>query len=215
MGATPKFTPDRIIVSPSRIDRKACWEFRGRVSRGTMHHYVVLDANLPTSVNWWFLVHVPAGLRKGEYVLLQAIDYPRLRAWTPVARTVINFAKATMPKYRGMLYAKIRLADPHGVGKYEGVFWKHRDALPPYLKGFTLRRKRQVATTRGMDGDSLVAVVPRDDHAQMIRLFYATKVWPLHAGLPAATRRALSRAGVPTPASRRGRTAAGLPRARS
>ncbi len=193
MAGAPKFDVARILVTAGRIDRKAHWEFSGRVSHGAMHHYLALDGNLPSPVGWWFLVHVPAGQKKGEYVLLQAIDYPRARAWTPVARTVINFAKATMPKDRGMLYAKIRLADPLAAAKYEGVAWQHRAALPPYLKGFTLRRKRQVATTRGKDGDSLVAVVPRDDHMQMVRLFYATKVWPLHAGLPAATRRALTR----------------------
>jgi hypothetical protein len=193
MAGAPKFDAARIIVSPGRIDRNAHWEFSGRVSHGIMHHYAALDGNLPAPVPWWFLLHAPAGQKKGEYVLLQAIDYPRRRPWTPLARTVINFAKATMPKYRGMLYAKIRLADPLGAGKYEAVGWKHHDALPPYLKAFTLRRKRQVATTRGKDGDSLVAVVPRDDHAQMIRLFFATKAWPLHAGLPAATRRALSK----------------------
>jgi len=193
MARTSSFDADRIIVTPGRVDRNAYWEFSGKVSHGTMHHYVAMDANLPSPLGWWFLVHVPAELKKGEYVLLQAIDYPRLRPWTPVARTVINFAKATMPKYRGMLYAKMRLADPLGVGKYEGVAWKHRGALPSYLKGFTLRSKKQVATTRGKDSDSLVAVLPRDDHAQMVRLFYATKVWPLYAGLPTATRRALSR----------------------
>jgi hypothetical protein len=135
-------------------------------------------------------------MRKGDYVLLQALDYPRAKAWTPLARMVINFAKATMPDYRGMLYAKIRLADPAGDRKYDSIFWEQRKVLPAYIAAFDLHAKSQVATTRGGDAESLVAVLPRDDHAQMIRLYFAVKAWPLREGLPAATRKALGRAAA-------------------
>jgi hypothetical protein len=184
---------ERIIVSPGRFDPDAHWEFSGVISHGAIHHYTVLDANEETPLPWWFLLHVPKELRKGGYVLLQPLDYPRTKAWTPVARTVINFAKATMADYRGMLYAKIRLADPMGSQRYENVAWAHRQLLPAYFRAFDLRAKKRVATTRGKDADSLVAVMPRDDHVQMIRLFFATKAWPLQEGLPAATRKALGR----------------------
>jgi hypothetical protein len=197
MGAIAHSDLSRIVVSRGRVDPNAHWEFGTRIFHGAVHHYAALDANAPLPVPWWFILNVPRVLRKGGYVLLQAIDYPRTEAWTPVARTVINFAKATMQGYRGMLYAKIRLADPMGAQKYENVTWELRGALPPYLSEFTLRAKRKVATTRGSDGDSLVAVIPRDDHAQMIRLFFATKAWPLDQGLPAATRRALTGARRP------------------
>ncbi len=182
---------DRIVVSRGRVEEDAYWEFMSRRSHGAMHHYTALDANQRMPAPWWFILNVPRELRKGEYVLLQAVDYPRIDDWTPIARTVINLAKATMRGYRGMLYAKIRLADPVGAQKYENVLWEHRHALPPYLKSFTLCAKKKVATTRGGDAESLVAVMPHDDHAQMIRLFFATKAWPLHLGLPVATRRAL------------------------
>ncbi len=184
-----------IVVSPGRVEEDAYWEFRGAVSHGAIYHYTVLDANDRLPLPWWFLVHVPKELRKGGYVLLQALDYPRIKSWTPVVRTVINFAKATMPDYRSMVYAKIRLADPAGAQKYENVTWEHRQVLPPYLRAFDLRAKKRVATTRGRDADSLVALVRRDDHACMIRLFFATKVWPLREGLPPAARKALARGG--------------------
>ena len=194
MRGKGKLDVNRIVVSPGRVEADAHWEFLGGViSHGAIHHYTALDANEELPLPWLFLLHVPHDLRKGGYVLLQALDYPRTKAWTPLARTVINFAKATMGDYRGMLYAKIRLADPLGAQKYENVTWEHRQALPEYLRGFDLRAKKRVGTTRGSDAESLVAVMPRDDHAQMIRLFFATKAWPLQQGLPAATRKALGR----------------------
>ena len=44
-----------------------------------------------------------------------------------------------------------------------------------------MRRKEVVRSTRGTDGNALVLLVP-DDHASMIRLFFATKVWVLKEG---------------------------------
>jgi hypothetical protein len=87
-----------------------------------------------------------------------------------------------MPGYRGKMYAKVRLSDPGGGHKYEGLKWDRRSGLPPYLRGFKLAPKRKVAATRGTDRDALVAVVPRQEHVRMIRLFFASKVWPLHEG---------------------------------
>jgi hypothetical protein len=191
MGTSVGFDVDRIVVAPGRVDSKVHWEFQNTVAKGIIHHYSAMDANLPSRVPWWFLVQVPADLRKGGYVLIQVLDYPRRAEWTPLARTVINFAKATMPAYRGKLYAKVRLANPSGGHRYANVSWENRRALAAYLKPFQLRPKSKVATTRGKDGQSLVAVVPRDEHAQMIRLFFATKVWPLHPGLPLKAWKAL------------------------
>jgi hypothetical protein len=193
MRRASRFDIDRIIVTPGRVEKRAYWEFSGRTFSGSIHHYVAADANLPASGTWWFLIHVPSDLRKGGYVLVQAVDYPRIAAWTAIARTVINFAKATLPKHRGRLYAKIRLSDPLGGRKYEGWTWQNRAALPSYLRRFRLSVKNRVATTRGTDGDSLVAVLPRHDHVQMIRLFFATKAWPLYRGVGARGRASRSR----------------------
>jgi hypothetical protein len=42
-----------------------------------------------------------------------------------------------------------------------------------------MRTKKSVRSTHGNDGEDLVALVAADDHAGMIRLFFATKVWVL------------------------------------
>jgi hypothetical protein len=42
-----------------------------------------------------------------------------------------------------------------------------------------MRLKQNVRPTRGTDGDALVVLVSAGDHAAMIRLFFATKVWVL------------------------------------
>jgi hypothetical protein len=46
MAGAPKFDVARIIVGPGRIDRKAYWEFSGRVSHGVMRHCAAVDGNL-------------------------------------------------------------------------------------------------------------------------------------------------------------------------
>jgi hypothetical protein len=40
-----------------------------------------------------------------------------------------------------------------------------------------MRLKKNVRPTRGTDGEALVVLVPAGDHAAMIRLFFAMKVW--------------------------------------
>ena len=42
-----------------------------------------------------------------------------------------------------------------------------------------MREKARVKSTKGTDGQALVVLVPPNDHAAMIRLFFATKVWIL------------------------------------
>ncbi len=46
-----------------------------------------------------------------------------------------------------------------------------------------MRRKETVKLTRGTDGQALVVLVPAGDYAEMIRLFFATKVWVLKEGV--------------------------------
>jgi hydrogenase maturation factor len=49
-----------------------------------------------------------------------------------------------------------------------------------------MRRKQNVRPTKGTDGDALVVLVQPGDHAAMIRLFFATKVWVLKEGITLA-----------------------------
>ena len=56
-----------------------------------------------------------------------------------------------------------------------------RPALPHWFTDLNgrMRRKEVVRPTKGTDGNSLVVLVTPGDHAAMIRLFFATKVWVL------------------------------------
>jgi hypothetical protein len=45
-----------------------------------------------------------------------------------------------------------------------------------------MRLKHNVRQTRGTDGNSLVVLVSSEDHAAMIRLFFAMKVWVMKEG---------------------------------
>jgi hypothetical protein len=46
-----------------------------------------------------------------------------------------------------------------------------------------MRTKSRVRSTRGTDENALVILVDPDDHALMIRLFFAMKVWVLKEGI--------------------------------
>jgi hypothetical protein len=46
-----------------------------------------------------------------------------------------------------------------------------------------MRTKSRVRGTRGTDENALVILVDPDDHALMIRLFFAMKVWVLKEGI--------------------------------
>jgi hypothetical protein len=56
-----------------------------------------------------------------------------------------------------------------------------RHDLPAWFEPLQsrMRLKQNVRPTRGTDGEALVVLVPSDDHAAMIRLFFAMKVWVL------------------------------------
>ena len=65
------------------------------------------------------------------------------------------------------------------------VHTEQRDRLPHWFKALSgrMRRKEAVKLTRGTDANALVVLVPAGDHAEMIRLFFATKVWILKEGI--------------------------------
>jgi hypothetical protein len=93
--------------------------------------------------------------------------------------------RATKGEARGKWYCKIALADPTGRRSRDVVRGDERGNLPPWfdrLRG-RMRKKQSVRTTQGNDGEDLVALVAQGDHATMIRLFFATKVWILKEGI--------------------------------
>jgi hypothetical protein len=75
----------------------------------------------------------------------------------------------------------VALADPTGQKSRAIVRTDQRGKLPRWFDAVRgrMRTKEKVKPTRGTDGQSLVVLVPADDHVSMIRLFFATKVWIL------------------------------------
>jgi len=62
---------------------------------------------------------------------------------------------------------------------------EERHQLPAWFDALQgrMRLKQNVRPTKGTDGHSLVVLVPAHDHAAMIRLFFATKIWVLKEGI--------------------------------
>lgn len=160
-------------------ERRASWTFTREPVSGTELTYAVVDANTATRNFWEFLVRVPQG--SADRIEVRPRATPSLKAWIGLERRSLTFARAGRPAYRGYYYCQIALADPTGE-RTKDVLKKHeRSRLPPWFDelGTRLRVKDTVRTTRGNDADQLVAIVRPSEHALMIGLFFATKVWVL------------------------------------
>jgi hypothetical protein len=79
----------------------------------------------------------------------------------------------------------VALADPTGAKSRDVVRGDERSELPPWFDALKsrMRVKQNGRPTKGNDGEDLVIVVTAEDHAAMIRLFFATKVWVLKEGI--------------------------------
>jgi hypothetical protein len=88
---------------------------------------------------------------------------------------------ATKGEARGRRYCLVALADPTGERSRDVIRGDERSKLPPWFDAVAsrMRLKQTVRPTKGTDAQSLVVLVAPDDHATMIRLFFATKVWVL------------------------------------
>jgi len=75
----------------------------------------------------------------------------------------------------------VALADAAGEKSKTVVRARERGLLPHWFGELSgrMRKKEVVRATKGTDAEYLVVLVPQGDHAAMIRLFFATKVWIL------------------------------------
>jgi hypothetical protein len=182
MAARKRYLLDRVAVGPGEA-RPATWTFAaagGRVPvSGTEHLYAVIDGNFPTRNVWEFVVRVPAA--SSEPVEVRPRSTPNLKVWAELPNRSLTFPRATKGDARGKRYGKVSLADPTGERTKDLVRGDERHDLPAWFGPLQsrMRLKQNVRPTRGTDGESLVVLVPADDHAAMIRLFFATKVWVL------------------------------------
>ncbi len=178
MRTRTRYRMDRVDVAATEA-RPASWTFAGDPVRGVEHAYVVIDRNLRTANEWEFIVRVPE--TRGERVEVRPRRTPNVRAWLELPDRSLTFVPATKGPARGKWYCQVALADASGERSKAVVRANERALLPHWFKDVasSLRRKEVVKSTRGTDGDSLVALVPAADYAAMIRLFFATKVWVL------------------------------------
>jgi hypothetical protein len=178
MATRTRYRLDRVEVAPLG-SRPAAWTFAGEAVRGTEHTYVVMDRNLTGKNSWEFLVRVPQD-PKGR-VEVRPRTAPAHKAWEELTDRSLTFSPATRGPARGRWYAQVALADPSGERSRTVVRHAERDLLPHWFKELAgrMRRKATVKLTKGTDSEALVVLVPPGDHTDMIRLFFATKVWIL------------------------------------
>jgi len=182
MASRKRYDLDRVTVE-SREQKSKTWTFPGSSGRdqvsGTEHVYAAIDENPGAHYLWEFLVRVPG--TRGEQVEVRPLSVPPLKAWAELPDRSVMFPLATLGDSRGKRYCKVTLADPTGEKTKSMIRWGERDSLPRWFEPLRsrMRKKSKVRSTRGSDGEALVILVPADDHAAMIRLFFAMKVWVL------------------------------------
>ena len=195
MASRKRYRLDQVAVEPGEA-RRAKWTFAkgGRQApvKGTEHLYTVTDGNLSGRNKWEFLVRVPDD--SDGRVEIRPRSTPPTHTWKALTYRSIQFQKATKGEARGRRYCKVSLAvppqgrakdDPRGTRTKDVIRGDQRRDLPKWFESLQgrMRTKESVRSTRGTDGNTLVILVQPDDHAMMIRLYFAMKVWILKEGI--------------------------------
>lgn len=172
---------DKVLVVRGEA-HAAQWTFAGDAMSGTEQWYAVTDTNFADKNAWQFVVRIPAAA--GERLEVRPRATPKVKVWEELTDRSLTFMRATMPAARGKRYCQVALADPEGERTKDVARADERGGLPRWFAPIAprLRAKESVRKTKGTDAKSLVALVPDDDHAMMIRLFFAMKVWVLKEG---------------------------------
>jgi hypothetical protein len=182
MASRKRYQLDRVMIEAGE-SRPATWTFGGDPVSGTEQAYAVTDTNYSSRNAWEFMVRIPKA--RGERLEVRPRTTPNLKVWAELTDRSLTFSRATRREARGRWYCQVALADPTGSRTKDVVKGDERRRLPHWfdpLQG-RMRLKRNVRPTQGTDGDALVVLVAADDHAAMIRLFFATKVWVLKEGI--------------------------------
>lgn len=182
MPRSKRYSVAKLATSHAN-ERPALWTFAREPVSGTEYTYQVTDHNFTARNTWEFLVRVPD--RRTDRIEVRPSAVPNLRSWAGLERRSLTFTQARRPNYRGWHYCQIALADPTGERTKDVVRGHERSKLPRWFEELSgqLREKKTVRATKGADGDELVALVRPDDHAGMIALFFATKIWVLKEGV--------------------------------
>jgi hypothetical protein len=182
MARMRRYDPARVDVEHLE-DTAGTWSWLRKSVRGIESVYLVRDRNLDRNNRWLFVVQRPRA--KANPIIVRTRETPAKGVWAQIWRRSIVFNPATKRGYRSKVYCKVTLADP--TGKRTKVFIRNinRNLLPKWMGYFrsSMRRKITVASTKGKDHDHQVVLFNPDNHADMIRLFFALKVWVLNEGL--------------------------------
>lgn len=182
MRTRNRYRLDRVEVAPLE-SRPASWAFAGTPMRGTELSFAVTDGNLPSRNQWMFIVRVPE--KKTERIEVRPRTTPNLTAWAELPDRSLTFSLATKGAAKGKWYCQVALADATGERSKAVVKTDQRGDLPHWFSDVAgrMRKKEAVRPTKGTDGNALVVLVSAGDHAEMIRMFFATKVWILSEGI--------------------------------
>lgn len=178
MATRKRYDLARVAVE-SGESRPATWTFAGGAVSGTERTYEVTDGNFDRQNAWQFIVRVPKA-RSGR-LEVRPRTTPNVKVWAELTDRSLTFLPATKGDTRGRWYSQVALADPTGGRSKDVVRGDERARLPKWfdpLQG-RMRIKKNVRPTRGTDGEALVVLVRAGDHAAMIRLFFAMKVYVL------------------------------------
>ncbi len=180
-----RYRLDKVTVEPGE-QRAATWTFAGEAVSGTEFSYSVIDGNFEGRNLWEFIVRVPKG--RNQRVEVRPRNTPGQKVWAELPDRSLTFVKATLGDARGKWYCPVALADPTGQRSRDLVRGDERSRLPKWFDPLLgrMRLKQNVRQTRGTDGESLVVLISSEDHAAMIRLFFAMKVWVMKEGFSLA-----------------------------
>jgi hypothetical protein len=176
MNSSRAYDPALVDVKLQQ-QRKAKWDWQGKVT-GTEYLYGVKDRNFGRLNHWVFWVRVP---NKDDCTVVGPHQLPTRATLAALERRTVVFVRGNTPGHRSECYCKVFLSDPTGRNNRLGISKTERHLLPPWFTKFgrSIRLKGTVATTKGTDANSLVVVVSPNDREQMIRIYFAMRVWVL------------------------------------
>lgn len=179
MARMRRYDPALVEVEHLKY-KSATWDWLRRRVRGTESLYEVKDRNYDRNNRWVFVVQQPHSDKNP--IIVRPREWPKKGVWERLWRRSIVFNRARKRGYSGKVYCKMTLADPTGARTKIFVRNVNRKLLPKWFAYFrpAMRRKITVAPTKGKDHDHYVVLVSPEDHAAMVRLFFALKVWVLN-----------------------------------
>ncbi len=159
------------------------WTMARRPVTGEVLVFNVKDKNYRTDNDWIFYVQVPDEECGDHNIIIRPEMPPSRDELTGIERRAITVMPIDQPDNKAALYCKVNLSDPTGARNKIGVRYEERHNLPAWMKPFSrrMRTKESVRSTRGTDSKALVVLFKDGDYDGMVRLFIASRAWPLLA----------------------------------